>query len=239
MNNYESDCAVLKDFLSLPHRSEILLERFAALPEFVRKKGNEKEGFVYFPGTRKNKVLLIAHAATVGDPDIEAALEDAGETLRNAAGILGAEDRAGCAMLWLLRESGHGLLITDGEEGGSFGAKFMKEKFPEMFDEINGEFQFMIQIDRCGSEDFKCYKVGTDAFRSYVNSKTGFTEPGILRGTDIVHLCRDICGVNLSCGYHEEHTENEYIVKKEWHNTLELLRKWLAEEDLPKFALNK
>ena len=238
MKSYESDCAVLKDFLLLPHRAETVLERFAALPGFVRKAGNGNEGFVYFPGTRKNKVLLIAHADTVGDPDIKVALEDDGETLRNPGGILGADDRAGCAMLWLLRESGHGVLVTDGEEPGSFGAKFMRDQFPEMFDEINRDFQFMIQIDRCGKEDFKCYKVGTDAFRTYVNSMTAFTEPDRFRGTDIVHLCRDICGVNLSCGYHEEHTENEYIVKKEWHNTLELLREWLAGETLPKFALN-
>ena len=37
---------------------------------------------------------------------------------------IGADDRAGCAMLWLLRDSGHSLLILDGEEHGQVGAAF-------------------------------------------------------------------------------------------------------------------
>ena len=93
----------------------------------------------------------------------------------------------------------------------------------------------MIQIDRCNAADFKCYNVGTDGFRSYVREKTHFTEPDRNRSTDIVHLCRDICGVNLSCGYYREHTDEEYLVKEVWRNTLEILRSWLSEKDIPGF----
>ncbi|MBR2872613.1 MAG: hypothetical protein IKB99_03855, partial [Lentisphaeria bacterium] len=60
-----------------------------------------------------------------------------------------------------------------------------------------------------------------------------------LRPTDVVHLCRDICGVNLACGYYKEHTDEEYLVKKEWLHTLELLKVWLADENLPKFVLDE
>ena len=31
---------------------------------------------------------------------------------------IGADDRAGCAILWLLKDSGHSLLVTNGEEIG-------------------------------------------------------------------------------------------------------------------------
>ena len=96
----------------------------------------------------------------------------------------------------------------------------------------------MIQIDRCGSADFKCYQVGTPEFRRYIAEKTHFSEPDRMRSTDIVHLCRDICGVNLSCGYHCEHTAAEYLVKAEWRNTLVLLRNWLSGAELPKFPLD-
>ena len=235
MGDRQSEIVVLKEFLSLPHRASAVLEKFAALPGAVRKSGGEEEGFVYIPGTREKGVLLVAHADTVAEANQEVALEEKAGVIRNTAGILGADDRAGCAMLWLLRESGHGLLVTDGEENGCIGAHFLSDDCTDIFDEINGRYQFMVQIDRRNGRDYKCYDVGTDAFRAYVESKTGFAEPDRSSSTDIRVLCKKICGVNLSCGYHNEHHEDEYIVTSEWLGTLALLRKWLAEDDLPKF----
>ncbi len=237
MDSYELDCQVLREFLLLQHRAEAVLDRFARLPDAVEEKHREKEGFVYIPGTRENAVLLVAHADTVGEEDLAVELAEDERIIRNRRGILGADDRAGCAMLWLLRNTGHGLLVTDGEEYGSVGARFLKEAFPDRYDEINSRYRFMIQIDRCGSADFKCYNAGTPEFRRYIGEKTHFAEPDRMRSTDIVHLCRNICGVNLSCGYHREHTAEEYLVKAEWRNTLELLRNWLSEAALPKFPL--
>ena len=229
---------LLKEFLALPHHCEDVLETFADLPGAVRKSGGFGEGFVYIPAARPNAVLLVAHADTVGEyyDGIELVEDDL--TIRNRYGILGADDRAGCAMLWMLRNLGHGLLVTDGEECGGIGSNFLIRCFPELYDEINRRYQFMLQIDRRGSADFKCYGVGTEEFRAYVGQRTGFSEPDRSRHTDIVYLCRDICGANLSCGYYNEHTASEYLVKSEWFGTLQLLRAWLAEEELPKFLLS-
>lgn len=237
MESQRSDLDVLREFLAMPHRSAAVLDKFAALPRAVRRSGCRQTGFVYIPGTRKDGVLLVAHADTVGEENLAVDLAEDERVIRNRAGILGADDRAGCAMLWLLRNTGHGLLATDGEETGCLGALFLKHEFPCLFDEINSRYRFMIQIDRCGGGDFKCYEAGTDEFRAYVRAKTGYTEPDRNRFTDVVYLCRDICGVNLSCGYHEEHTESEYLVKAEWLGTLRLLRTWLSENDLPGFPL--
>ena len=204
----------------------------------MRRSGGEKEGFVYVPGTRENAVLLVAHADTAADERSRIAIEENSRVIFNRYGILGADDRAGCAMLWLLRELGHGLLVTDGEEMGGIGTAFLATAFPELYDELNCRYNFMIQIDRRGGNDFKCYNVGTDEFRAYVAEKTGFAEPNRSSFTDIVGLCRDVCGANLSCGYHDEHTAMEYLVKQEWHHTLTLLRRWLSEPGLPAFPLN-
>lgn len=236
MEKKQNDYDVLKEFLSLPHNGTAVLEKFACLERAVMHTGGDLEGFVYIPGTRENSVLLLAHGDVSCGGIGQIRLVEKDGILRNEYGILGGDDRAGCAMLWQLRASGHGLLITDGEEPGSYGIKFLREKFPGLFEELNRKYQFMIQIDRCGARDFKCYKVGTDPFRLYVEQKTGFHEPDRDRGTDICHLCTRICGVNLSCGYYKEHTSEEYIVKEEWLHTLQILRKWL-EEDLPKFEL--
>ncbi len=237
MGDRQSEIVVLKESLSLPHRASAVLDKFAALPGAVRKSGGEKEGFVYIPGTREKGVLLVAHADTVADANQEVALEEKAGVIRNTKGILGADDRAGCAMLWLLRESGHGLLVTDGEENHCIGSRFLSDGCPDIFDEINGRYQFMVQIDRRNGRDYKCYDVGTDEFRAYVEGKTGFAEPNRSSSTDIRVLCKKICGVNLSCGYRHEHHEDEYIVTSEWLGTLALLRKWLAEDKLPKFPL--
>ncbi len=133
----------------------------------------------------------------------QCALKDA-TTIWNAAGILGADDRAGCAIIWLLRGLGHGILITHGEEKGSLSVEEMARTTPELLAELNSRYQFMVQIDRRNRADFKCYDVGTDEFRSYVAEMTGFQEPDQRSSTDIRHLAQDICGVNLSCGYQHE-----------------------------------
>ena len=239
MENNRSDHVILREFLALPHRAEAVLEKFSALPGALRRSGGEREGFVYVPATRQNAVLLVAHADTVGNEDAEIELAETKRVIFNRRGILGADDRAGCAMLWLLRDLGHGLLVTDGEERGGIGTAFLTTAFPELYDEINRRYNFMIQIDRRGGSDFKCYNVGTEEFRAYVAQKTGFAEPDRWSFTDIVGLCRDICGVNLSCGYHDEHTNTEYLVKAEWLHTLTLLRSWLADENLPDFPLTR
>ena len=237
MANNRPDLGILREFLSMPHVGEAVLKKFAALPGAIGNSGGDMEGFVYVPGTREDGVLLVAHADTVGHEYDGIKLVETPDTIRNARGILGADDRAGCAMLWLLRDLGHGLLLTDGEEYGGIGAEFLRWCCPDIFDEINRRYRFMIEIDRRGGGDFKCYNVGTEEFRAYVGQKTAFTEPDRLRSTDIVYLCRDICGVNLSCGYYGEHTEAEYLKKSEWLHTLRLLKSWLSETDIPEFPL--
>ncbi|OQY09386.1 MAG: hypothetical protein B6I30_09910 [Desulfobacteraceae bacterium 4572_187] len=88
----------------------------------------------------------------------------------------------------------------------------------DIADKINFEHQFVVQLDRRNGRDFKCYSVGTDEFRNYVGQTTGYIEPDRSAYTDIVTICRDICGVNLSIGYHSEHCENEHLVISEWEN---------------------
>ncbi len=165
----------------------------------------------------------------------QCALKDA-TTIWNAVGIIGADDRAGCAIIWLLRGLGHGILITHGEEKGSLSVEEMARTTPELLAELNSRYQFMVQIDRKSRTDFKCYNVGTDEFRSYVAKMTGFQEPDRNSSTDIRHLAKNIYGVNLSCGYQNEHHAEELIVKDDWLYDLEVIEKWLSRPDLPRFT---
>ena len=140
-------------------------------------------------------------------------------------------------MLWLLKDLGHSLLVTNGEEHGQTGSSWLMDDNKDIAEEINHDHQFVIQLDRRNGRDFKCYDVGTDEFRSYVAQKTGYTEPDRRSNTDIKILCREIAGVNLSVGYHNEHHENEYLNIAEWENTLNVVKEWLSEPNLERFAL--
>lgn len=228
---------VLKDFLALPHSSDAVLDRFTDLPGAGRWTGAGGLDYVYVPPSRPSPVLLVAHADVVDDAETLPELREDEEIISNPGHILGADDRAGCAIIWALRHLGHGILITDGEEYGCCGAWDIMDYHPELREELQNRYQFMVEFDRQGRDEYKCYTVGTDVFRQYIESFTGFHEPDRRSRTDIAVLARDICGVNLSCGYRMQHSPLEYIVKNDWLNTLQIAGEWLSIPVLPRFEL--
>ena len=214
---------------------------------------NALEQFVYIPGKRQDKVVLVAHADTVWDKDwmnwnrihkpergtiMEHAIVQNGNIISSeTSGFgIGADDRAGCAILWLLKDSGHSLLITNGEEHRQVGSNWLMNNHLDIAQELNTHL-FMIQLDRENAKEFKCYTVGTDEFRNFISTTTAYTEPDRLRTTDIGVLCKDICGVNFSIGYYDDHTKNEIIKIDEWCNTLEMVRH-LIDSELNGFILD-
>jgi len=237
---------VLRSFLEIPLGSaDGVFDRFLEIPGAIYR-GEGLERFLYVRGSRSNKVLLVAHADTVWDreygydpgPTHEIKIENGEIKAVDDQFGLGADDRAGCAMLWLLKDLGHSLLVTNGEEDGQKGACWLMSDNKDISDEINHDHEFVIQLDRCNGRDFKCYDVGTDEFRSYVADKTGYTEPDRRATTDIVTLCREIVGVNLSIGYHNEHGNQEHLNIAEWEHTLNLCCRWMTERELPRFRKN-
>jgi len=234
---------ILLEFLSFPlSNSEAILDKFASLPGAVRR-GRGDAQFVFVKGIRADRALLVAHADTVwgmGDrcEAKEFELQHKDGIIKNLYGGLGADDRAGCAMAWLLRDMGHSILITNGEEYGGIGSAWLMEHNPDIRAEINDNCSFAVELDRRNARDFKCYSVGTDEFRSYVKENTGYSEPNRHSFTDIVAICKKICGVNLSVGYYNEHSDREYLVFAEWQNTLNVCKQWLSKS-LPKFSLKR
>lgn len=234
-----SDIKVLVEFLKMPLSDmEPVFAKFESLPGAITK-GTGDNKFVYVPGKRENRVLLVAHADTVWD-----GMQQFSRTsLRYDKGVfssgtpgcgIGADDRAGCAMLWLMKDSGHSLLVTGGEESGGIASSYIVEELPEIHGDLNKSHAFVVQLDRRGSDDYKCYYVGSKEFRKYVEDTIGYQEPNRGSFTDIGYLCDDVCGVNLSIGYYNEHTDREHLVVAEWLKTLTHVRSWLSNPNLPR-----
>jgi len=250
----------LLQFLNYTNDNSIkIFNKFKQLPGAIFREQTsstrDQRRFVYIEGTRKDKVVLVAHADTIfGDnsffstnhhflnitPKSKKRLKLIGDFF---VGIdqfgkqvpIGADDRAGCAILWELRNSGHSLLIVDGEESGLVGSDWLMTNNRDIARKINSH-QFMIQFDRRGSSDFKCYNVATQEFRNFIAKETNFKEPDRYSFTDITLLCDSVCGVNLSVGYYNEHTSREIINYKEWLNTLKITQTLLSKP-LLKFPL--
>lgn len=240
--NTEQAKKILEHFCSFPlHTAEGVLKEFAALPGAVAHFDGDKFNFVYVPGTREDRVLLVAHADTVWDSFYyscdnsnlykQKPVEQDGVYMGESilCGI-GADDRAGCAILYCLKDLGHSLLITDGEECGQIASHYIENRYPELFDEIN-RHAYILQFDRRGTDNYKVYNLPvSEAFLQFVERSTGFYNAGTTSRTDIVALCRDVCGVNLSIGYYNEHSANECLVFAEWLKTLNIAEKLLAEK---------
>ncbi len=242
----QTDIQTLQDFLELPlWTSEFVFEKFRYHQRaiFREQHSNSKQRFVYIEGTRKEKVVLVAHADTYFDEQYEypqkehEVFEEDGWIAGDGRNGIGADDRAGCAMLYLLKDSGHSVLITDGEEYRQAGSNWLMEQNKDIADRINGHL-FMIQPDLANATNFKCYDKGTDAFRKFIIDKTGYAEPDKDNRTDIAVLCRAIAGVNLSIGYYDEHTHDERLNIREWENTLAMIRNLLAAK-LQRFTIGQ
>lgn len=240
-----SDYDSLVEFLCISvSDASAVLRRFAELSGAVRR-GTGLAQFVYVPGARRNRVVLVAHADTVWDeacskagPIASSVLCTDGVLRSGSTDVgIGVDDRAGCAILWLLRSLGHSLLITSGEECGLLGSKWLMRNNKDVAEELNVSHQFMVQLDRENAQEYKCYGVGSEQFRAYVEENTGYREPDRKRSTDIVELCQKITGVNLSIGYYDPHKKSASLKIQEWQATLDICRKWLGQSDLPKFVL--
>ena len=230
--------AILDQFLNIPiTSSQGVFEIFAQLPGAVWRKGEQPlQQFLYIPGTRKDRVVLVAHADTVWDTVYghprEAKLQFADGIYSSGNPLcgIGADDRAGCAMVWALRDSGHSLLILDGEEKGKIGANYLRKSHKKLFRELS-RHRFMLELDWTGVGGCLFNQVdNTPAFKDYI--QTAFTDSRKKGGCDLQILCRDVCGANLSVGWSGCHTPKEQLDLAQWEENLAILTPFLEKPQM-------
>jgi hypothetical protein len=222
----------LVDWMLMKERD--VINEFANLPN-AKVFGKGDACSVLIPGTRTDRVALVAHADTVWDNADIPLVHSNGMYFSTDDSIgIGADDRAGIGMVWHLRNLGHTVFIPNGEESGCIGSNYFKEKHRDAYNELN-EHQFIIEMDRMNSKDLVSYNVGSLEFSDWCENKfTGYKRASG-SWTDICVLCRDICGLNISVGYYNQHSSTEFLRISEWNRTLSHLFNVLSNKDLPKF----
>ena len=196
---------------------------------------NSNTPSVYIPG-KKGMPLLVAHSDTVWDKPVKPSLDGAViYSARSKTGI-GADDRAGVALLWALRSSGCGLLICAKEEIGCVGASAVASN-AALMDEIGSKYTFLLEFDRRGSHDFVTYECENADFDTYIwEMFPGFSKAsGSFSDIAVLGKACGLASANLSIGFRNEHTEAETLDIYDWARTVSYTKSLALDPSIPTF----
>lgn len=234
----------LLNFLQQPlDTADGIFEIFSKLPGAQMHIGHKPgERFLFIKGHRPDAATLVAHADTVFEVSGEHEIVEDDDVFRSGSSCygIGADDRAGCAMLWLLKDMGHHILVCDYEEGTHddapgccTGSKYLMREHPEIASVINRSC-FIFEFDRRLAyakrrEHYTTYNLPVSTeFRNFIESNTGFIDDDNTGYTDIMELCTEVCGANICVGYAYAHSAREFISISAFQNTYELMIKLLS-----------
>lgn len=158
--------------------------------------------FIYAEGTVP--VMLVAHYDTVPKPP---------KYIKNNKGVLsakkglGADDRAGIyGILEIIKKHHCHVLFTGGEEVGGVGAEAFADSGIRP-----AELNYIIQLDRRGSNDAVYYYGDNKEFEEFITSFGWETAIGSFTDICILAPHLEVSAVNLSIGYQNEHRPNETL----------------------------
>lgn len=183
--------------------------------------------YALLPGDRGSPFMLIAHIDTLHRPGIRLRQSKDG-IISNDFGLLGADDRAGvysCLEVYHKAPVGKKpyVLFTDGEETGGIGASeaSLSIALPE-------SVRLLLELDRQGASEYVTYDEMPVKVMDYIES-FGFYE-SLGSYSDIADLSPSwqVPAVNLSVGYHKQHTPLEYLSIPEMRHTISRVLQMLS-----------
>ncbi|MDO9087997.1 MAG: M28 family peptidase [Anaerolineaceae bacterium] len=232
----------LEELLSIPgetyHEEKVREYVLDLLPEFMDKVWADEAGNVLgIKNCGIGPVILISAHMDIREPlSIGSKLLKLDGIWERDIGILGADDRAGMAIIFnILKDLNENLFqgtlkvaFTVEEEQGQIGAKFIEKNFFEGVD-------YAISLDRRNGSDVvnksRFLNYGSEDYsnlfeRASMNlwndqHRYSSTEGGV---SDLrVWSQMGIESVNLSIGFYNEHTDKEYLNLEEWHRVHDLV----------------
>lgn len=188
-------------------------------------------GYVYAKGT--DPVGVTAHMDTVHAEPVQDyygfTRKDGTHVISSPQGI-GGDDRCGVYMILHILETTDyrpTVLFCEQEEVGGIGSnKFVKDML--FYPEIK-QLKFWIELDRANANDLVFYSDDNKSFHNWCEEITGY-ETNYGSFSDISHICpaTETSGVNISCGYYNAHTLDEYVVLEEMMESIEATKKLIA-----------
>jgi len=209
-------------------------ELFKNLQIFLRNKNikydiiEEQIVSIRYP----NKPIFVAHMDTVNDNDMCKNLFLNGNILKRKNGILGADDRAGVNII-LNHCKDINFILTRDEEKGCLGIKKIVNEIEDYVSEYNNTC--FIELDRKYGNSLLADVHGycqTDLTDDILKIAP-FLKNEIGAFTDIDYLIHIKPAVNLSVGYYNPHTNNEYLKIDEYlriNSLIPLLNKKLSNK---------
>ena len=189
-----------------------------------------EDGFLYAKG--KDPILLTAHMDTVHMRQCKkiTVKKRDGRTILSSKDGIGGDDRCGIYMiLRILKETElrpYVLFCEDEEIGGVGSDKFCCTKYSEdLYDLL-----FFIELDRANDNDLVYYDDINADFHDFCETVTGYKE-NYGSFSDISHLspATGVSSVNISCGYYNAHTRDEYVAFEEMENSIVATVKLMKE----------
>lgn len=231
MNNKMStkDFKLFESLVKLPQKS--LKKVLSSSLRRNYKKVVETPEYIYAVGDIP--IALVAHMDTVFKSPPRNIYFDTDKGVIWSPEGLGADDRAGVFAILNILKKGYrpSVIFTTDEEIGAVGATKMVMDMGEPLSEL----KYIIQLDRRGEKDCVFYDCDNKEFVTYIED-FGFKE-AMGSFSDISMICPEwqICGVNLSVGYINEHTESEFLMTPILYSTIEKVQKMLEVNNIPDF----
>lgn len=224
MKSFENICRMTQDEVKDYMKKYLKCKKYDVIDE---------DGFLYAKGTIP--VLLVAHMDTVHKERCKEIVYENGK-ISSPQGI-GGDDRCGVFMIMnLVKQLKCSVLLCEDEESGCIGAgKFVKATYKDG-DETkkyieNLDVNYMIELDRKGSNDAVFYSCDNKDFINFVTDATGFKFAyGSVSDISKLMPASKLSAVNLSCGYYNAHTTSEYVMYDEMMDTIEAAKNLIMEE---------
>lgn len=183
-----------------------------------------EDGYLYAKGDVP--VLLTAHMDTVHKEVCRDIVEVDGK-ISSPQGI-GGDDRCGIFMIMNIVSEMHcSVILCEDEESGMIGAnKFVRS------DHVNDvSVNYIIELDRKGVNDAVFYSCDNKEFTDFVCDVTGFKEShGSFSDISTLAPALKTAAVNLSCGYYNAHTTQEYVIYDEMMDIIEAVKVLIKTE---------
>lgn len=254
LREYISGYSRYSDFIKLcGYTQEELYKTLCTTLELMRYNvyTNEQDGSKYIYATHSSEpinVTLVAHLDTMfsnGRKNIVCV-----DNLISSPQGLGADDRAGVyGILQIIKKYKCNVLFVCDEEYGQKGSKnFVRSPY---FDEFTKTNNFLISLDLSGSNRMKFYDTTNKDFIDAISKITTFKIED--SGTHIADLsilvngyksdttgaefdgC-GLAGVNLCCGYENEHKLDEYVDMNVLHFTIYIVGEIIQQLGNKKFS---